>query len=427
MMQPLALAAIYGSHRLAASGSGCDLGFLPRRSKGAALPAAAARGLTLRKTVGNGLMRAYSSRQGEGFFLTSEQPDSLRNVLPRVGNDISLRKLQIFWSVAHTGSLTRAAKLLSLSQPTVSQQIAALEAAVGNKLFERVNSSVIATEFGLAFIRYAEAVLRSAQELEDMVSEYGKGQMQTVRVAGVPSALRAILPKAMLDLRRSQRIMDFDMHEAGPAEVLEMLYARRINLALLGSNTIGELAPGFAEIPLTDDPYVLVVPEALELDQITDPEQELSPPLLAQLRATIQFAFGNAHSRRLQDWFDLVIPANRVVARARSFELVVEMVRTGLGICVAPALSALPNAMALQGVRLHHLSLAPRRIMAIVPNHYQRQEPYVSLLAALRDSARALPPLTVAPEPPFVRQRAGPPRPEGSAQSRALLPPLQDE
>ena len=119
---------------------------------------------------------------------------ALRGNLPRVGSDISLRKLQIFWAVSHTNSLTRAAKLLSLTQPTVSQQLAALEAAVGNKLFERINSGIRLTEFGGIFIRHAESVLRAAQELEDMVSTYGKGQLQTVRVAGVPSALRALMP-----------------------------------------------------------------------------------------------------------------------------------------------------------------------------------------------------------------------------------------
>lgn len=331
--------------------------------------------------------------------------EALRSALPRVGGDISMRKLQVFWAVVHTGSLTRAAKLLSISQPTVSQQIAALEAALGNKLFERVNSAITPTEFGLGLMRHAEAVLRAAQELEDMVSAFGRGQLQTLRVAGVPSAIRALMPKAMQTLSQSALTTDFDLHEAGPAEVLEMLYARRINLALLGSNTVGDIAPGFVRVDLAADPYVLVVPSEIDLSRLHHPEEELGAAQLRQLRSTIQFSFGNQHSRSLQTWFDHVLPGNRTIARARSFELVVEMVRAGLGICVAPALSAAPNAVALSGVTLYRLNLTPRHVVAIMPKHYLHHTPYAQLLAALEDSAAALPRPDLAPEPPFIAVR----------------------
>lgn len=326
----------------------------------------------------------------------------LRSGQPRVGADISLRKLQIFWAVAHAGSLTRAAKILSLTQPTVSQQLAALEASVGNRLFDRSGNALVMTEFGLAFLRHAEALLRAAQELEDMVQEFGRGQMQTVRVAGVPSALRALMPPAMLAIREQAPHVDFDMHEGGPAEILDMLYARRINLALLAANSVGDLTSGFAGIPLMSDPYVLVVPAHIDLGAVRDFETDLDPETQDMLRRTIQFSFGNQHSKRLQHWFDTVFPGNRIVARGRSFELVVEMVRAGLGICVAPGLSAAPDAVALKGVRLYRLSLPPREIIGIIPAHYQRLEPYATLLPAMRAAGLALPQPALEDEPPFI-------------------------
>lgn len=348
---------------------------------------------------------SFSISQQAGSDLVDDAL-SLRGSIPRVGNDISLRKLQVFWAVSHTNSLTRAAKLLSLTQPTISQQLAALEAAVGNKLFERINSGIRLTEFGSIFIRHAESVLRAAQELEDMVSTFGKGQQQTLRVAGVPSALRALMPKAMSALRESHGQLDFDIHEASPSDVLELLYARRINLALLGSNSFRDLAPGFAKLDLTEDPYVLVVPDGLDITALDDPEAQLAPAALQQLRSTIHFSFGNLQSRQLQQWYDRVILGNRVVARARSFEMVVELVRAGLGVCVAPALSASSSTALLNGVRLHKLNLAPRAITAIVPKHYLHHEPYASIMAALGQAAKGLQPVALLPEPPFIRARS---------------------
>ena len=345
------------------------------------------------------------------IFAIKDQSDqegdilSLRGSLPRVGNDISMRKLQVFWAVSHTNSLTRAAKLLSLTQPTVSQQLAALEAALGNKLFDRVNSSIRLTEFGSLFLRHAESVLRAAQELEDMVTTFGRGQLQSVKVAGVPSALRALMPRVMSQLRADHPMLDFDIHETSPADVLEMLYARRINLALLGSNSYRDLAPGFASLAIADDPYVLVVPEALDLSGLSEPEAQLGAAELEQLRSTIHFAFGNIQGRQLQHWYDLIIPGNRAVARARSFEMVVELVRAGLGICVAPALSATSCAASLSGVKLYSLTLAPRQITAIVPKHYLHNEPYSFILESLTQAGAALPPIALLPEPAFIRTR----------------------
>lgn len=238
-----------------------------------------------------------------------------------------------------------------------------------------------------------------------MVSEHGEGKQHSIRVAGVPSALRALMPRTMLALQSGPQLVDFDLHEGGPAEVLEMLYARRINLALLAASTVGDLTAGFAKIPLMADPYVLVVPEAMDLSQVQDPAKDLSAAQQEILRRTIQFAFGNQHSRRLQHWFDTVLPGNRTIARARSFELVVDMVRGGLGCCIAPALSAAPNAVALSGVRLYGLALPAREIVAIIPVHYQRHEPYLSILNALSEVAASLPEPVLEPEPPFIAAR----------------------
>ncbi|MDD2867760.1 LysR family transcriptional regulator [Neomegalonema sp.] len=357
----------------------------------------------IRKTP-NPLAEALALLREPAADLSSGSPKSAAR---RVGGDITMRKLQIFWAVAHAGSLTRAAKTLEVTQPTLSQQLAALEASVGARLFERAGGALTLTEFGVSFRRHVESVLRTTQELEDMISESGEGRQRTIRIAGLPSAMRTLAPAAMLSLASERAALDFDMHEGAPDEILEMLYARRINVALLSSNMLDDLSTGFRQIPLMEDPYVLVTPERLDLSEISDPESQLSPEDREILRRTIQFAFGNQHSRRIQNWFDAVLPGARTFARTRSFDLAVEMVRSGLGICVAPRLSASQGqgSATLEGVRLHQLSIAPRRIVAITPTHYARQEPYATLLARLQEVGAGLSWPPVAPQPPFIALR----------------------
>ena len=86
--------------------------------------------------------------------------------LESAGSDVSIRRLQAFWAVAHTGSMTRAAKMMGVSQPGLSQQLAGFEAAIGGRLFDRRAGHLEMTELGNAILGRAEQVLRSVQELE---------------------------------------------------------------------------------------------------------------------------------------------------------------------------------------------------------------------------------------------------------------------
>lgn len=320
----------------------------------------------------------------------------------RISGEITIRRLQIFWAIAHTTSLTKAAKLLGVSQPSLSQQLANLEAVIGGRLFDRTPTSMALTELGASILGRAEAVLRSLQEFEDCLPQASRAAPRTIRIAGVASVLRGLVPAALRALRAAEPQLDFDLLEAAPTEIIDLLYARRASMGLLPANAVAEAASGFRQELVAEDPYVLAVPDTLDLSGVRDLDRDLSAADRDVLLGTIQFAFGTQHTQRIQDWFDQVIPGNRLTAQARSFELVIEMVRNGLGVGVVPALSAVAGTTPIDGVRLYRIGIEPRRIVAMFPSHGRTQEPYAGLLAALREigSRLHLPPLADAP--PFV-------------------------
>lgn len=306
----------------------------------------------------------------------------------RLSNDtlggLTFRRLQVFWAVAHSPTLTAASKQLGLAQPSVSQQLATLEEIVGAPLFERRSNALALTEAGRHLLRHVEKVLDSMQTLEEGLAEIGSGSQQTIHLAGLNSILRVLLPPAMEALHDAFPRIDYDIHESAPAEVLEMLYARRINLGLISSNAIAPASAGFKQIPICDDPYVLAVPTALDLSGVADPRRDLPDDARAVLMRSIQFAFGTPHSRRVQAWYDTVIPGNWPFAQARSFEVALGMVRAGLGVCLAPAMSCIVGGKPIEGVRLYRVDFPPRNVVALLPNTYLRQEPYASLIDHLK-------------------------------------------
>ncbi len=68
--------------------------------------------------------------------------------------------------VARTGSISKAAENLYMSQPHLSRAIRELEASAGIAIFKRTNSGVTATEQGTEFLAYAEGVLEKMAEME---------------------------------------------------------------------------------------------------------------------------------------------------------------------------------------------------------------------------------------------------------------------
>ncbi len=321
-----------------------------------------------------------------------------------VGNaGITLHRLRIFWAVAHSDSLTSASKQLGLTQPSLSQQVSNLEEAVGAALFDRRSNRMSLTEAGARLLRNVEPVLSSVQRLEENLWQISEEMYQTIHLAGINSVLRVILPRAMYAIHGAHPDVGYDIHESAPADVLEMLYGRRVNLGLVAANSIAPASAGFLQVPILEDPYVLAVPGWLNLDDVNDPMTDLSAEDQRTLTRSIQFAFGTPHTRRVQAWYDQAIPRNWPFTQARSFEVALGMVRAGLGVCLAPALSSVVGDRPIAGLRLYRVLFPPRQIVALLPSQYARTEPYGALVEALQDVGRTHVGPPILETPPFLR------------------------
>src|ERR687889_2695037 len=98
------------------------------------------------------------------------------------------RRVLTFREVARLGSFSGAARALSLTQPAVSQQVAALERQAGVRLLERGPGGLSLTPAGALLLEHADVVADRLQlasgQLEELVAEHGR----MLRVAAFPSA-----------------------------------------------------------------------------------------------------------------------------------------------------------------------------------------------------------------------------------------------
>jgi DNA-binding transcriptional LysR family regulator len=126
---------------------------------------------------------------------------------------VTLRQLQYFVAVVDLGSFTKAAKELHVAQPSLSKQLATLEAELGGPLLERLHPSVRLTPSGRSFLPEARAAtlaaeraLRAARMTHDLES----GEIE---VASVPSIAIGLLPRSIQVLRGRRPGVVVHLHE----------------------------------------------------------------------------------------------------------------------------------------------------------------------------------------------------------------------
>ncbi|WP_435149646.1 LysR family transcriptional regulator [Micromonospora aurantiaca (nom. illeg.)] len=149
--------------------------------------------------------------------------------------------LEVFRTVARHGSITTAARALSFTQSAVSRQIAALEADIGARLFDRLPRGVALTEEGRELLPHAEAVLdRLAAARRDLDDLRGLGRGR-LRVGAFPTAVAALVPRAMASFRSAHPEISLSLVEGVTPQLLERLLAEEADVAVVSTSPTGEL------------------------------------------------------------------------------------------------------------------------------------------------------------------------------------------
>ncbi len=115
---------------------------------------------------------------------------------------LNYHHLLYFWTVAREGGLVPAARALRLSHPTLSAQIHALEAELGEKLFTRVGRKLELTEMGQVVFRYADEIFALGRELVETVQ--GRSTGRPLRfVVGVVDVVPKLFVSRLLEPLRT--------------------------------------------------------------------------------------------------------------------------------------------------------------------------------------------------------------------------------
>ncbi|PTB18278.1 LysR family transcriptional regulator [Trinickia symbiotica] len=171
--------------------------------------------------------------------------------------DLNLRDIRAFIAVAQTGSFTRAATRLHLSQPALTVQIRRLEEIVGTRLFDRNSRSVALTVVGRELLPLMQKSLHDMERvLHDAraLSDCARGR---VRVAALPSFASSVLPDCIRSLSQAMPRISFEIRDVVASVVNQLVRNEDADLGVTG----GEIAdPSIEVIHAGNDRLCVVCP-----------------------------------------------------------------------------------------------------------------------------------------------------------------------
>ncbi|WP_287810556.1 LysR family transcriptional regulator, partial [Pseudomonas sp.] len=147
---------------------------------------------------------------------------------------MELRHLRYFIAVAEELHFGRAAEVLGISQPPLSQQIQALEQEVGARLFERTNRRVALSEAGRLFLEEARLVLAQVDKAANVARRAQLGELGEMKIGFTSSApFNSGIPKAIYAFRQAFPAVHLNLEEMSSKGVADALVDETIEVGLI--------------------------------------------------------------------------------------------------------------------------------------------------------------------------------------------------
>jgi DNA-binding transcriptional LysR family regulator len=251
---------------------------------------------------------------------------------------VELRHLAALQALAQEGSFGRAARRLGYTQSAISQQIAALERAVGERLVERPGGPrpVTLTEAGRLLLAHADAIVARLKAAQADMAALSEGATGTLRVGTFQSVGARVLPAVMSRFHTEWPDIEIQLKESAHDDELAQWVER------------GELDVAFVMLPieldpletvqLLRDPYVLVVqPDSPFL-------QRERPPTLRELASERLIGYRDCRSSEM---VEAQLRASGVepnfVFRSDDNGTIQGLAGAGVGIALMPRLTVQPG------------------------------------------------------------------------------------
>jgi DNA-binding transcriptional LysR family regulator len=286
---------------------------------------------------------------------------------------MDLQQMRYVLAVAETGGFTRAAERCHVVQSALSHQVARLERELGARLFDRTSRRVRLTAAGEAFLPAARQALEAAGRARAEVAAATGEIRGTLTLGSIPTVAAVDLPGLLRDYRLRHPQVRIRLRTGSSERMVEQVREGTLDAAFLG------VPPGFPthgvhSRELCRGRHVAVVA----------PEHPLAGEAEVDLRRLaaevfVDFAEGSAARAQSDRAFAAAGLRREVAFEVSGVELMVRMVRHGLGVALLPG----AFTAELHGVRRVALTDGPVRVERLVHSRFPPSPAAAAFLALL--------------------------------------------
>lgn len=244
---------------------------------------------------------------------------------------MNVRQLEAFQAVFTTGSVSRAADQLGVTQPAVSTLISNLEKDIGFPLFERVHGRLIATPEAETLYGEVESVFASLERVAHTVHDIRTMSAGHLRIASMPGTTIKFFPQLITPFVDGRPDLSLNLYTRSSTKVKDWVATGQVDL-------------GLAEMPIDNkaiewEPLiqrcVLIVPTGHRLT-----EKEVLTPSDIKDESMISLYGGHMVSRRLENAFEEAGLIRKSRLEVNMFSTCCNLVHEGAGVALVDPMSA---------------------------------------------------------------------------------------
>ena len=257
---------------------------------------------------------------------------------------MNIRRLRYFLKIIDVGSLTRAAEVLHIAQPALSQQLSTLEEEFKQRLVVRSKQGVTPTAAGLVLYRHAQTILRQLDLARSDVSSAGLNLSGSVSIGLAPGTAASALALPLLKaVRASYPDIVLYINENFGTTLSELIMNGRMDMAVLyGFKSL----PGLDYIPLQDEQMYLLSPDGSHDGDEDGPQADIPLSQIYDLDLLLPRSY-NVVRKLVDAAFTRAQRTPRVVAEIESLATLSAAVLAGVGSTILPGSTA--HALAASG------------------------------------------------------------------------------
>jgi DNA-binding transcriptional LysR family regulator len=243
---------------------------------------------------------------------------------------VTFGQIRAFVTVASTGSFTRAADVLHLSQPALTNRVRQFEDALGLRLFDRSTRSVELTTLGRDLLPVFRRVVGEFETAVVNARESVKRVKGVIRCACLPSCAASVLPNVIRDFQRDNPEVTFVVRDVVNSNIASLVRSSEVDFGIAVQDKIHS---DLDSIPLFEDTLQIVYPS-----QQSDCAQSAGDcaALLAN-RPLILMSRGSSVRERVDEALaSMGIPA-LPTCEVNYMSTAVALVQAGLGITILPS------------------------------------------------------------------------------------------